>query len=319
MADARRGMPGVPPGPAPVSAPPPQSPYAAPAFDFGPKGINMKMNPLPPSQPGTELVAAMKEKQALQAAGVPETDPRYKPINDRLDLYKAWVLPPGGAELKGAGSGMDRPGPGPTAQMVPGRPMATTPPPVSTDAETKTASGALDWIKQARDRATQLEDYLSKLTPQQRASFAGRTTLQGNKLASWIPGLTSKEEQDITSAIGNLLVKFESAAGGMRAVSNVGIQERMRQIVADPTSSAGPQHLRTIAAMMEEELKQRAAAEAKGGRRPISAPPATPGPGAPPTPQGETLSRRDPRYQQARQRGMTDQMIQSKYGITLTD
>ena len=105
---AASGLPGVtpqPPPPATGPAPGLGTGYQKPILTFDPtKGsFSVAAHPEPPAQPGTELVAAMKAKQALQAAGVPPTDPRYGPINDRLDLYKAWVLPPGGAELKGAG------------------------------------------------------------------------------------------------------------------------------------------------------------------------------------------------------------------------
>jgi hypothetical protein len=39
----------------------------------------------------------------------------------------------------------------------------------------------------------------------------------------------------------------------------------------------------------------------------------------PPPTHAETLSRKDPRYQQARQRGLTDQQIEQRFGLKLTD
>jgi len=99
------------------------------------------------------------------------------------------------------------------------------------------------------------------------------------------------------------------------------MQDRIKKIFGDPANSATPQHLRTIAGQMEQEIQQRAVTEKQAGRPQIAVPPGgIPAPPAPPAaPQGETVSRRSAGYQKARQSGLTDQQIQQKFGVTITD
>lgn len=244
------------------------------AVDFDPASGSFKVHLKGPTEnkaiytrEDIEDQIKLEEEQRLATGGKPfsslEKRQRYN------DLARQLQLAAGGA-IVGAGTGLQPPAPG---TPTPAPPPLAQRAPQPTPQETKEAADAQTWVKQARAAADQLDSYLQQLTPQQRASFAMRTKVQGMPIIGSVPGITSKHEQEITSAIGNLQLAWERASGGLRMASSPQMQDRIRSIFGNPTNAATPQHLRTIAGMMEQEIQQRAATEQQAGRQPIAVPP----------------------------------------------
>lgn len=98
LATAAKQLPGAPAG-APAPAAPPASGrpgYKPPTLSFGKSGLNVTMSPTGEPSVGAEYVKAERDLQALEDAGVPETDPRWQRAARHLDRLKPQVVQEGG-------------------------------------------------------------------------------------------------------------------------------------------------------------------------------------------------------------------------------
>lgn len=95
LATQAQGLPGVP---APTTKPVESRPaYRPPTLAFGGKeGLRVTMNPTPEPTIAPEYLKAEQALQALEDAGVPETDPRYIRAAKHLDRLKPMAVQEGG-------------------------------------------------------------------------------------------------------------------------------------------------------------------------------------------------------------------------------
>jgi hypothetical protein len=176
-------------------------------------------------------------------------------------------------------------------------------------AETALPGAQVDSLADLRSLQQQLNAVQQKFKPEYVGPIAGGL---GGYLREKSGRLIDQPEGEFRAAMQS----FWNILGQVRSGKVLTGNEMTRLEAELPSASAAPQIFAAKMANARELLarmlaNKEAEFKARGYRGGAPAGAASNG--------GETLSRRDPLYQKARQRGMSDQQIQQKYGLAVTD
>ncbi|HXE88964.1 MAG TPA: hypothetical protein VN524_19420 [Hyphomicrobiaceae bacterium] len=313
-------LPGVTvPGTAPSAPPAPSGGmpgYQQPSISFDPsKGTGkIDFHPTPPSGPPLEYVQAVNEARKLLAAGVDPKDPRWKDVNYRLDSYKTYVLP-ADAELRGRGTGIDRPAPTPLGApspaqpgapsgapepVIPGKPLATGRPKPMNATETNKLQ-EVDSVLSGIDQVRAYMDLPEVARFRGGAGLTSSVKARGGQYLENKLGIPMMDPvaRSAAAALANTQAEYRKKMYGVRVTQaeSAILEPALAASLSDPGL---PQKLADLERIMKNhraEIEETAAANrttAPPARvQPGNTPPPAPPPGAPPGGGARTIRVRD--------------------------